>query len=204
MLLVPDVGLVAEHGAQCDGFVFSGGDDPVMEPFGVQTDQRVTPVNPVRQRYETALLRLLKEKRPEQPVLGVCLGMQMMALVDGGTLDQYIPDSMPIEAHWDSTHEIDSAGASLPAQLRDMLQHDAFPSGTVHSRHKQAVINTGKLVAVASAKDGVIEAVASPSRPFYLGVQWHPERTTNDELGLHLFCALTRACGTRVSAIGAN
>lgn len=33
------------------------------------------------------------------------------------------------------------------------------------------------------ADDGVIEAVEDPSRPFYVGVQWHPERSPKQSAG---------------------
>ena len=36
---------------------------------------------------------------------------------------------------------------------------------------------------LAQSSDGVIEAVDDPNRSFYLGVQWHPERTTDAHLG---------------------
>ncbi|MFG0259835.1 MAG: gamma-glutamyl-gamma-aminobutyrate hydrolase family protein, partial [Phycisphaerales bacterium JB041] len=71
-----------------DAFVLTGGDDPRTEPFGEPTDPRVTPVHPERQRFETALLEALDARAPDTPVLGVCLGMQMQALVAGGRLDQ--------------------------------------------------------------------------------------------------------------------
>ncbi|MCA9279092.1 MAG: gamma-glutamyl-gamma-aminobutyrate hydrolase family protein [Phycisphaeraceae bacterium] len=197
VLLVPYADLVPAHISQCDGFVLTGGDDPAMEPFGVETDPRVTRVHPDRQQYETVLLQHLKDHHPDAPVLGVCLGMQMMALVDGGGLDQYMPDSMPKEHHWDAVHDVVPT-EPLPHQMRDVFHTNMFPSGSVHSRHKQAVSRAGSLLVVASARDGVIEAVASPTRQFYLGVQWHPERTDNNELGLNLFQTFVSACESAV------
>jgi len=47
---------------------------------------------------------------------------------------------------------------------------------------------------VARAPDGVIEAIDDPSRPFYLGVQWHPERGGEDELNLGVFRRFIAAC----------
>jgi putative glutamine amidotransferase len=46
---------------------------------------------------------------------------------------------------------------------------------------------------VARAADGVIEAVRNEGRPFYLGVQWHPERTGDERLGAGLFRELVAA-----------
>ena len=48
----------------------------------------------------------------------------------------------------------------------------------------------------ATAPDGVIEAVECPNHPFFLGVQWHPERYyTRDSSAAALFQAFTKAAG---------
>lgn len=155
----------------CDGFIFTGGDDPIMEKWGIATHAHATPVHPDRQQFELALLDRLAE-RDDVAVLGICLGMQFMALHAGGALDQYLPDTMPDAAlHWDADHAV--TGELGP--------------GLVHSRHKQAITDPGSLNVIAAAPDGTVEAVRDPRRPFYLGVQWHPERTDDDRLGQALF-----------------
>ncbi len=170
--------------ARLDGFVLTGGDDPVMEAFGAATDPRVTPVHADRQAFEVALLRALQADRPDVPVLGVCLGMQMMALVAGGTLEQYMPDRGPeADAHWEHEHAI--VGTS----------DWRFGTGPVLSRHKQAVSEAGGLRVVATAPDGVIEAVDDPGRLFYVGVQWHPERTAAAGCGADVFQTLVESSG---------
>ena len=63
----------------------------------------------------------------------------------------------------------------------------------MHSHHRQAVTDPGGLSIVARAADGVIEAVRDAGRPFYLGVQWHPERTRDERLGAGLFRELVGA-----------
>lgn len=173
---------IAEHArahlALCDAFVLTGGDDPVTEPFGAPTHRAALRVDPARQSYETLLLRLLADERPSAPVLGVCLGMQMMSLVAGGALNQHLPDTHASHAdHWDRDHEIIPSG-------------DAMQRGIVHSRHRQAVRDPGALAVLATSPDGLIEAVGDSSRPFYLGVQWHPERTVDHALGDALFARL--------------
>jgi putative glutamine amidotransferase len=47
---------------------------------------------------------------------------------------------------------------------------------------------------IATSDDGVIEAAAHPGRRFYVGVQWHPERTENDALGQAIFDQFIAAC----------
>jgi putative glutamine amidotransferase len=182
VLLPPVIGLVAEAGERFDAFVFTGGDDPRTEPFGEPTDPRITPVFPRRQAFETALLERLRDHHPDTPLLGICLGMQMLALTRGGRLNQFMPDTLPNAAdHWDHDHPIESADPAL------------LPEGVVHSRHKQAVDRPGDLRVLATAPDGTIEAVDDPARACCLGVQWHPERTAHAPLGLALFERLVRA-----------
>lgn len=183
VVLSPSVGLIGEYLGRLDGFVFTGGDDPIMEDFGAETHSSATRVHPHRQAFEIALLRALAE-RPT-PVLGVCLGMQYMGLLAGARLDQHMPDSMgglAAARHWDTTHPV-RAEAGFP-----------FGEGSAQSTHRQRLRDGGTLTVLARSDDGVIEAVGDPRRPFHLGVQWHPERTEGP-LGQPVFEGLVRAAG---------
>lgn len=183
VLLQPIPALAAEIAGRFDAFVFTGGDDPRTEAFGQPTHPRATPVHPDRQAFETALLSILAREQAHRPVLGVCLGMQMMALSAGGMLDQFMPETTPTHAqHWDAEHEVMPTPA-CPLPL----------AGPVRSKHRQAVADAGGLEVIARSGDGVIEGVADPRRRFYLGVQWHPERTGHDATGDALFRALVDA-----------
>lgn len=190
VLLPPIHERLAEHLTLCDGFVLTGGDDPRMEQFGEPTHERAAVMNPDRQRYETDLLHQLQSEHAATPVLGICLGMQLMSLVAGGKLDQHLPDSLPSHArHAGQDHAV----VPLPG-ISDPL---SMTAGTVASHHRQAIIDPGRLIVTARAEDGVIEAVADPSRRFCIGVQWHPERTTDESLGLGLFRRLVAASTPR-------
>ena len=160
VILSCDPADVPELVDRCDGFVFTGGDDPIMEDFGCSTDPRTTSIDPRRQAFERALLEAL-DARVEKPVLGICLGMQMMGLHAGATLDQFLPDSLPTASNHQDGREHEVSGS--------------LGAGRVWSRHKQALASSGSLHVVATAEDGVIEAVEAPGRGLYLGVQWHPE-----------------------------
>lgn len=174
-------GRAADYLARCDGLILSGGDDPDMTHWGVPMHPRAKAIDPERQAFETALLAHLDED--DRPALGVCLGMQLMALHAGGTLDQHLPDTLATASdHWGRTaHEIDGP-----------IGH-----GTVHSHHRQAIVDPGGLTVVGRAPDGVIEAVRDERRPFRLGVQWHPERTDDPALGFALIAGLVEAAAAR-------
>lgn len=167
--------------ARFDGFVFTGGDDPKTEPFDEPTHPKTTPVHPIRQEFETELLSALRSDAPDHPVLGVCLGMQMMALTSGGALDQFMPETTPTHAeHWEANHAV--------------LGEHGYPSGEVRSKHHQAVRDAGSMRVVARAHDEIIEAIDDPSRKHFVGVQWHPERTDDHAMGQWYFDQLVEAC----------
>ncbi len=176
-VLLPSLAGLESHFLNiCDGFIFSGGDDPTMEHWGIATHPCATPVSIERQTFELSLLTLLQSHR-EVPVLGVCLGMQWMALLAGGTLNQDLEEPHATN-HKESDH----------------LVTGSIGEGMVHSHHHQAMNSVGSLKVVAVAEDGVIEAVQDPNHHWYFGVQWHPERTDDPQLGQGLFTKLLQAC----------
>ncbi len=195
VILPPIVEMIPVHLERCDGFVVIGGDDPRTEPFGVPTHPKATPVHELRQAFDTALLRALME-RPETPMLGVCLGMQMMALVAGGSLDQHLPETLATaDQHWgDANHVIRPVLRTGP--VGEMFGQDGGGLGGVTSHHRQAVKDSGSLRVAAISEDGVIEAIERSDAPFFVGVQWHPERTAERALGVGVFERLVREART--------
>ncbi len=180
IVLSPRADLAGEIASMLDAAVLTGGDDPIMEAFGRATHPAATPVHPTRQAFELALIDALRARGT--PVLGVCLGMQYMALCAGGTLDQDITGP-GARTHRGATHGVHGSGGW------------PFGEGPVHSSHHQAVTDAGTLDVLARSDDGLIEAVGDPAARFWIGVQWHPERTRHGPLGQSLFDALVEACG---------
>lgn len=193
LILPPDPALAQAYLDQCDGVILTGGDDPRMEAFGQPTHACATTIEPRRQAFIVALLDALCGRR-DLPVLGICLGMQMMALHAGGGLHQHLPDILPdATIHQKcNTHRIDliHPDAKLFAQVNPEQPSDV----TVVSAHRQAVSTSGQLRVIAKAPDGVIEAIDDPDRRFYAGVQWHPERGDAGPLSLGLWRLFVAAC----------
>jgi len=179
LVLPPRPELASSFVRICDAVILSGGSDVIMEDWGQETHEQASPVERQRQDFDRAMLASLEET-PDVPVLAICLGMQLMGLEHGARFEQHLPDSLEsAEAHQhDSIHAIE--GEDL--------------NGQVTSHHHQALLDGGRLQVIARAGDGVVEGVSDPDRRFYLGVQWHPERTEHDALGAGLFRKLIAAC----------
>ena len=130
-----------------------------------------------------------------KPVLGICGGEQLLAVVMGGTLVQHIPDSFADAlAHEQPNprHEPGHAVSVVPGTLLARI----VGTGTmrVNSAHHQAVRAPGPHAVVnAMAEDGVIEGIEDPRQRFCLGVQWHPEFHI-DPGDRRIFDALIGAC----------
>ncbi len=153
-----------------DALVFSGGADVDPATYGaVPGPDTVT--RPDRDSGE--MLLLVAALAADLPVLGVCRGMQLLAVASGGLLHQHLPDVLGHEKHRPApgvygSHPVRFAPGSLAAGF--MGEH-----AEVNSYHHQGVADPGALCVTGRADDGVIEAVEAPGRRFVLGVQWHPE-----------------------------
>ncbi len=130
------------------------------------------------------------------PLLGVCRGVQVLNVALGGSLYQDIATEVPQAiGHTPKadksvlTHTVRIEKGSLLARL--LGKREIWVNG----KHHQAVKDPAPgLLPVARARDGVIEALEHPRKPFVLGVQWHPEGTfREDPFSLKLFRALVAA-----------
>ena len=190
VMLPGEMECIGDYLSCCDGIILSGGDDVDTTPFGQPVHPKANLMRPERQRFELALLAALDAATT--PVLGICLGMQMMAVHAGGKLHQHLPDAPGFDEHRAALHKQKNHGLQL------LTAHPALPApAPVHSSHHQAVASPGKLKVIALSDDAsgrVIEAVTREGdRRFYLGVQWHPERTIDPTLGVNLIGKLVQA-----------
>jgi putative glutamine amidotransferase len=177
---------------ELDGFLLAGGDDCDPAVYGEERHPTVDPMDVRRQANDLALAEAARKH--EVPMLGICLGLQVMNVAAGGTLIQDI----------DSQHDTEIRHASIP---EDRARHDVIiEKGTqlagvlpalelnVNSSHHQAIRKVGQgLRVTALAPDGIVEGVEDPKHPFYLGVQWHPEDMTGERSGSALFTAFIEA-----------
>lgn len=180
-----------------DGFLFSGGDDIHPRYYGEEplADMVISPDE--RTEFETALLREVMQLR--KPVLGVCLGAQLINIVLEGSLYQDIPSQVPNPLNHRDQHYITVVeGTRLYKMFSNTALGTELNSVPVFSTHHQSIKSPGKgLIVSALSSDGVVEAIELPDYPFLIGVQWHPEREPESEYTRLLFKSFIEAASHR-------
>lgn len=163
-----------------DGLLIPGGNDIDALTWGEPNHPATKLVAPERFRSESALIAAAP---PDLPVLGICYGCQLLNVVRGGSLIQHLPDELGHDLHRGGTlqsYEIES-GSKLASAV-------GSSRAVGKSYHHQAICKTGAgLRPVAKDDEGIIGAIEAVDRPWMLGVQWHPERTMDDEATKNLF-----------------
>jgi putative glutamine amidotransferase len=138
------------------------------------------------------------------PILGVCGGLQVLAVAAGGTLVQDIETERP-----DALVHQQPSPSSEPwheVRLEGSLLLGLYGATTIrtNSTHHQAVATPGRFRVAGRASDGVVEAIELLDHPFCLGVQWHPESLGSEAGENRLVCveALVAAARRRMEATG--
>lgn len=144
--------------AECDGIILPGGAREYDIDFKI-----------VSYLYEHNI-----------PTLGICLGMQVMALTFNGDIEPIGNDT-----HQKRKGYVHEVKVKEESRLGRILEDKKI---TVNSRHSDHITTTD-LPIVAISNDIIIEAVEDPSKKFFIGVQWHPESLENDVYSRRLFDA---------------
>jgi len=164
----------------CDGLVITGGAfDIPAELYGAQAGARMGPLKRGRTAFEQRVLRAALAA--DVPVLGVCGGMQLLAIELGGTLFQDIvyevPGALDHEQRNDPHEPGHAARIVSGSELASIVGKSEIE---VNSTHHQAVKDPGRARVCAVAPDQIVEAIELPDQ-FALGVQWHPELLAGNE-----------------------
>ena len=173
-VLLPTLPELAEnYASRVDAVLLTGGVDVHPRHFGEEPRRGLGVVDEARDAFETALYRAARQQG--KPVFGICRGVQMMNVLEGGSLHQHLPDASELwidHAQQASPpalgHSVSLAAGSVLARM-----HSEQEKVWVNSYHHQAIDRLAPgMRAVATAPDGLIEAVEGEG---LLGVQWHPE-----------------------------
>jgi putative glutamine amidotransferase len=173
-----------------DGIMFTGGSDVNPDLYG-EPPHATTKVKPERDTAELQLMRAALAA--DLPLFGIWRGMQLMCVAYGGRLHQHLPDVLghhdhrPVSGPKFGEHPVRLApGSRAAAILGDAV--------IVNSFHHQGCADPGRLRPTGwCPEDNLVEVVEDPSKTFAIGVQWHPEDTTD----FRLFAAFVEAARAR-------
>jgi len=154
-----------------DGILLAGGGDIEPSLYGGQS-RKASLVDPDRDRFELAILEAAR--RYELPVVGICRGIQILAVAHGGTIRDLRQEEQLVKKHGITLNSMSAHEVAIVegSRLERIVGAGSF---RVNSFHAQAVLNPGSLKVAARSPDGVIEAVELPGDRLVLGTQWHPE-----------------------------
>lgn len=219
--LTDDAATLGQLVDQCDGFLITGGHDVGPERYGETAGPKTIELCAARDRMEERLIPSVI--KADKPLLGICRGIQSLNVALGGTLWQDLPSECPgsVEHHGNNppydqvVHEVAVSPDSPLARALWPLG-DQGPSTTetdetdsfgkayhpraytlgVNSYHHQAVRALGQgLEPMATAPDGIVEAVWMPAKRFVWAVQWHPEFAHRSDINQRrIFSAFVDAC----------
>lgn len=170
-----------------DGLVLTGGADVEPARYGAAPHPELMTPEPDRDRLEFELLAIALERT--MPVLGVCRGLQVINVAQGGTLEQHVPEHLRFDVPYTETvHEVRTVEGSELHQLYG-------ESFSVNSLHHQVVQEVGRgLEVTARAADGTVEGLEMGAD--VLAVQWHPEMlsTRSSDPSLRWLVERARSC----------
>ncbi len=163
-----------------DAIILTGGADYNPLWAGEEPSAKLHHINAQRDLPELLITRLAYNRNI--PMLGICRGIQTLAMALDGKVIQDISETIPntIKHSQDAdtcepTHSVSVAEGSM---LHDVYGKDKL---YVNSFHHQAVGDCGpKFIVTAKANDGVVEAIESSEYRKIMGVQWHPECMGDD------------------------
>jgi putative glutamine amidotransferase len=155
-----------------DGLCLSGGGDIESAQYG-EANVACADVDTDRDALEIAIARTAIER--DLPVLGICRGFQILNVVQHGSLVQDVAGHRPEEREGLVEHR----DLSVRAGSRLAKATGGAPI-TVNSRHHQAVTKDtlGRGLVATVVVDDLVEAFELDDKRWVVGVQWHPERTS--------------------------
>ncbi len=205
VMIPPDPALVEDPGEALellDGLMLAGGADIDPATYGAAAHPETTGTVPERDACEIAIFH--EAVRRDMPVLGICRGMQLINVAQGGTLLQHLPERFGHHEHLSvpgsfdgADHEVRLVEGSLAARIAGERSH------ATKSHHHQGVERIGEGLAVSgySVRDELPEAIELPDRRFVLGVQWHPEADPTSPFVLALVQAAAVGRGEQPTAV---
>lgn len=156
---------------RCDGVLAMGGGDVDPSLYGEEPHEKVYNVDIENDLFEIAALRW--SVAHDKPVLAICRGHQVLNVALGGSLVQHLSTAAD---HRGKVHAVDLERDSRVARAIGSTTSNGY---SWHHQAIKAVAPTLRVVGCAS--DDTVEAVEHRDARWIVGVQWHPERTAEDD-----------------------
>jgi putative glutamine amidotransferase len=161
----------------CNALVLSGGIDIHPKFYGGNINYPGAPENFNERRDEFEIASFNAALQNNMPILAICRGMQLINVIQKGTLIQDIIDGNINKIHKGNPDKQHSVIIKEGTLLHDIT---GKTFGEISTAHHQAVDKIGEeLMINCIADDGTIEGIEwkdKTGKPFMLGIQWHPER----------------------------
>ena len=182
---VSDKTVLADTLDRIDALLLSGGADINPLYCGEEPVPGLGGINCERDLPELLITRMAYNR--QLPILGICRGIQTLAVALDGKVDQDIKlTNVKHSQDADRSEPTHSVSIEKDSTLYNIYSGSQTSTLYVNSFHHQAVSDAGpRFRVVARAADNVIEAIESSEFKSILGVQWHPECLGED--GLPLF-----------------
>ncbi len=179
---------LAEYAQVFDAFLFGGGDDMDPARYGEVKMFDSVEIDADRDAFELGLYGHVKQTG--KPILGICRGIQLLNVAEGGTLYQHIDGHRQDKPGTETEQKtLVNEGSMLHALIgkQEIL---------VNSFHHQNIKDIApSLRTDAVSADGYIEAVHMPEHKFFFAVQWHPEIYRQSSADMQkVFAAFIDAC----------
>ena len=195
--------------SRLDGFCLIGGPDYDPSHYGGHAQPSSELMHARRHTFDVWLAEALLTQW-QKPVMGICGGHQLINIAAGGALIQDLrtewkPGATQVgtlshadEERKGSPHEgasFQHEVAIMPGcQLAEIIGTTRIQTNSYHHQAVHPERLGRELIATAWSEDGVIEAIElKKSKRFLLGVQWHPERQTEEAVHRKIFEAFVRA-----------
>ncbi|MDE6475617.1 MAG: gamma-glutamyl-gamma-aminobutyrate hydrolase family protein [Erysipelotrichaceae bacterium] len=172
-----DYAHIEEAATLCDALIIPGGYDILPFYFHQSMQEHCTFYSHFQDTFDFALIQAFVKAK--KPILGICRGMQLLALYFQSSLLQHINTGK---------HTDTSTKKHIIMCMPHSFLASFYPSiWKVNSYHHQIITHVGKELKISAyAMDGAIEAIQHVSLPIF-GVQWHPELMEDDHVFEYFF-----------------